>query len=517
MLSKIKALPKKAMNFIKEGTKKILSKAKHVVLSLLKRVKNAVLSLLRKVANKVSSFCLSSVRKIKNWLKLNVSDNVKFGVLLIKTFFVSLFSGMFKNGFDKATDDCKEKVESLVKKNPGSLTRFVTLAVSFTAFVLCISAVWFWNVNTVAVSVNTNGVCVGYITSSAEYDDMFEKIDDLLIFGEVDSYVSKVTLGYGIANKNEIKSGYEIAAAVLNAQKGVKPVKGLFVNGKFATCASNEQVLISALDARVNVYHDENTIKSEITDDIVIRDVFYPLTDVISDEEATEIISNPEILELSVATTKYEEKKEPIAFNTITTFDSKKIIGYNRVKTQGKKGSALVTSKCTYINGVVTSVETISTEIVSMPTDRVIVSGTSTYGVSSVQQSLSSSGYKFLWPIAVTDRMYISSYFGDSRNHTGIDITGYEGTDIYASLDGTVSYAGPASGYGYVVIINHKGGYQTAYGHVSAIYVKSGQTVKQGDVIAACGHTGRATGDHVHFEIRKNGSVINPANYIGIY
>ena len=502
MFNKIKTLTKRATAFLVDKVKYLFN-----------LVKGAILSFSRKVAQKVLSAASLMMRKVKNFVKLNITENVKFGCALVKTFFVSLFKG----GVKEVKSGIKAEVEGVVSKNPGALTRLAILSASMALVVLSSTSVWFWNLNTVAVSVNTNGVCVGYITSEKEYDNIYKGIEDMLVPEDVESYVSKVTLGYGIASKNEIKSGYEIASDVLSAQTGVKAVKGLFVNGAFVACASSEQVISSALEERINLYRDENTIKSEILDEVVIRDVFCAIRGVVSDEEAVAAIKNPKVVNLSISTVKIEEQNQPIAFKTVTTLDASKIIGYNRVKTQGKNGQSIITNKCTYVNGVAVETETISTEIVSKPTDRVIVSGTSTKGVSSVQQSLSSSGIKFLWPIAVTDRMYVSSVYGDGRNHTGIDITGYEGTDIYASLDGTVSYAGPASGYGYLVVINHKNGYQTAYGHMSAIYVKAGQTVKQGDVIAACGHTGRATGDHVHFEIRKNGKTVNPANYIGLY
>ena len=112
--------------------------------------------------------------------------------------------------------------------------------------------------------------------------------------------------------------------------------------------------------------------------------------------------------------------------------------------------------------------------------------------------------------------MYISSAWGDGRGHKGLDITGDYGTDIYASYDGTVAYAGWSGEYGYLIVINHKGGYQTAYAHMSSIYVKAGDIVKTGDVIAGCGSTGIATGEHVHFEVRIGGTSVNPAPYLGI-
>jgi len=102
------------------------------------------------------------------------------------------------------------------------------------------------------------------------------------------------------------------------------------------------------------------------------------------------------------------------------------------------------------------------------------------------------------------------------RNHThaGLDIAAPAGTPIKATASGTISYSGWMSGYGYLVIINHDNGVQTYYGHCSKLYVSEGETVEAGDKIAAVGSTGNSTGNHLHFEIRVNGSQVNPQQYL---
>ena len=102
---------------------------------------------------------------------------------------------------------------------------------------------------------------------------------------------------------------------------------------------------------------------------------------------------------------------------------------------------------------------------------------------------------------------------GASTNHRAIDWATPTGTAIWASSGGTVSVAGWQSGYGYVVYINHPDGNQTRYGHLSKILVSTGQKVKQGQKIALSGNTGRSTGPHLHFELRVNGTPVNPYNY----
>lgn len=111
----------------------------------------------------------------------------------------------------------------------------------------------------------------------------------------------------------------------------------------------------------------------------------------------------------------------------------------------------------------------------------------------------------------------ITSRFGarSRGNHTGLDIATSYGTTIVAAAGGTVTFSGNrGNGYGNYVIISHGGGVQTLYGHCSALYVTEGQTVSQGEAIAAVGSTGNSTGNHLHFEIRINGEYVNPQNYL---
>ena len=122
------------------------------------------------------------------------------------------------------------------------------------------------------------------------------------------------------------------------------------------------------------------------------------------------------------------------------------------------------------------------------------------------------------WPVSGGE---ISSFFGlradpfggGSDYHPGIDIAVDYGTPIKASSTGTVEEAQWNGGYGRFVSIDHGNGITTCYGHMSAIAVQPGQTVRRGDVIGYAGSSGYSTGPHVHFEVRQNGSPVNPLNF----
>lgn len=119
---------------------------------------------------------------------------------------------------------------------------------------------------------------------------------------------------------------------------------------------------------------------------------------------------------------------------------------------------------------------------------------------------------RFIWPTEGELTSGFAQRWG--RHHDGIDLANDIGTPVRAARTGRVSYSGWSSGYGRVVMIEHDQGYTTVYGHLSESYVAEGQYVKAGQSIAAMGNTGYSTGPHLHFEVRKNGTPINPYNVL---
>jgi murein DD-endopeptidase MepM/ murein hydrolase activator NlpD len=117
-----------------------------------------------------------------------------------------------------------------------------------------------------------------------------------------------------------------------------------------------------------------------------------------------------------------------------------------------------------------------------------------------------------IWPASGS----ISSKFGRrwGRQHEGIDIAASTGTNVYAFMNGKVTFSGTQGGYGKLVIIDHGNGIKSYYGHNSKLLAKVGQTVSKGTHIAEVGNTGNSTGPHLHFEIRKNGTPVNPYTYL---
>jgi lipoprotein NlpD len=135
------------------------------------------------------------------------------------------------------------------------------------------------------------------------------------------------------------------------------------------------------------------------------------------------------------------------------------------------------------------------------------------YGKKSHTSTLSASSYHLRWPV----KGVLTSPFGrrGSRMHDGIDIGAKEGTRVYAAASGEVVYSDKRlSGYGNLIIIRHSHDLFTAYAHNQRNLVRKGMKVKAGDLIAKVGHTGHATGPHLHFEVRRGPTPVNPLAYL---
>ena len=139
---------------------------------------------------------------------------------------------------------------------------------------------------------------------------------------------------------------------------------------------------------------------------------------------------------------------------------------------------------------------------------------------SNKQTKLQGTG-NFILPLA-RSKFYISSSYGSRRHpifkivrfHSGLDMAAQRGVEVMAADSGEVIFADVWGGYGKAIIIDHGNNTSTVYAHLSRIIVNKGQVVYKGDKIGLVGSTGRSTGPHLHFEIRKNGKTVNPIGYL---
>jgi len=208
---------------------------------------------------------------------------------------------------------------------------------------------------------------------------------------------------------------------------------------------------------------------------------------------------------IEVIVDKEVNQKEEIPFENEVVEDSSMPKGETKEKQQGQNGSRSVTYAISEQNGVTVKKEQSSEQIIQQPINHIVVKGT---------KAIPSRGEgSFAWP---TVGGYVSSQLGYrwGKMHKGIDIARPSDRTIKAADNGVVVSAGWDGGYGNKVIIDHQNGFRTLYGHMASINVTAGQTISKGSAIGIMGATGDATGVHLHFEVYKNGSLVNPLSYL---
>ena len=216
---------------------------------------------------------------------------------------------------------------------------------------------------------------------------------------------------------------------------------------------------------------------------------------------------NVTMLKPLVQVSVLKEQKETLAVkhgNIVEENDSM-FKGDTKVKQEGSDGQKEVTYHIRESNGVQAGKSVQEERVLVEPVDQIIVKGT------KVVPSRGSGSFE--WP---AEGGYISSKMGYrwGKQHEGIDIARPSGSNIKAADNGVVTFAGWDGTYGNKVVINHNNGLETTYAHLSSISVSVGDTVPQGTSIGKMGSTGRSTGIHLHFEVRKNGNLENPLNYL---
>lgn len=214
------------------------------------------------------------------------------------------------------------------------------------------------------------------------------------------------------------------------------------------------------------------------------------------------IVSIPKpTLTLSYTVTEYAEEAYSAEIEYVdndTWYTTKQV-----TLQEPSNGFRKAVSNIVYHNGEMYSTEVLKQEVLMEAVPKIVERGTidpPTY-IKPLSGGTLSSGFGY-------------RNFRGSENHFGVDWSTPTGTTVYASSAGTVTRAGWSSSYGYCVYIQHPDGVETRYAHNSKVLVSVGQYVKQGQSIALSGNTGDSTGPHVHFEIRVNGTPVNPMTYL---
>ena len=292
--------------------------------------------------------------------------------------------------------------------------------------------------------------------------------------------------------------GVGVTSALAAAPEAEEPLWVLTVDGQALGAARDQGSLEDLCEAVVAEYDGADVLSLEVLSDvdIALAEDASDGGDVPQEEAAIrEALSR----QLRVRTVSQVTETEEVAYDTLVVEDDTLYTDESYI-TKGQTGQREVVSQVICVNGEPQLVKTLSSQITLEPQDAVLHMGTQ-------------ERPEFIWPASgtMTSGYGYRTLFGATKLHNGIDIAGASGTAILAARAGTVVYAGwDNSGYGNLVVIEHDNNTHTYYAHNSAIYVSVGDTVEQGETIAAMGATGRVTGVHCHFEIRSG-------SYSGLY
>lgn len=432
--------------------------------------------------------------------------------------------------------------------------------------VLALTIIIFSNL-TFGLIVEYDGVTLGCIKHENIYDTAEDQLMQRVLFEEDDEVEIVPKFKLAVVNANSFLTSDQVTDKLIEASSSViDEASGLYVDGVLVGAVKEKDQLQKTLDDVLGKYDtdDEDDIVTFVKD-VQIKEGLYPVSSIIdmaklnekiTGETSAEIIYtvskgdtpydvarkagisldtlyslNPIIKNtfvigqkitiassepfLSVKVQKQVKQREEVDFDTITTKNNNYYTSYRKVTRTGKKGVNEVTYLVTYLNGVATEKEIVETKVISAPVDEKVTVGTKVAS-SFIRPNVSASTGNgrvpgFIWPTSGR----ISCRWWGYYNHRGLDIAAPKGTPIYAAASGTViSYRNQSSGYGRHIVIDHGNGVQTLYAHTSAVYVRVGDKVRQGQKIAAVGRTGWATGNHLHFGVSINGVYKNPELYL---
>ena len=476
-----------------------------------------------------------------------------------------------EKGFGAAVKAAGHYIADGLKRNRARLPRMIMYLLPLGMLAVFVSVLDTTLAQPYALAVQVNGETVGYVANEDVFNLAKEDVMQRISYAGSDKTELTIEPTYTISVAHKTMDESETANAILqSASDQISEGTALYLDGELTAVCSDGDTLRGYLesllapyedqaDENVSVgfsknvtledgvyfndsFEDDNSIENMLTgvqqqekiytvkagdtlwaiaqkNDLTFRELCAlnpnfkgaPLTENSNIQEGDQLIVTKQEALLEVRITKVETREEEIPFGTETTQSNEYTKGTTKTLQEGQNGLRRVTMQNVYdTNGVLLEQTILSTETIREPVNKKVVVGTKKVTKNGAAAYIGGSG-QFIWP--VPGYRNCSRWYGSG--HKGVDICASAGTPIYASAGGTVTKAGynkagAGTGYGYSVIISHSGGYTTVYAHCLSLAVSAGQTVRQGQLIGYVGSTGRSSGNHCHFEIRRNGSYIAP-------
>ena len=432
-----------------------------------------------------------------------------------------------------------------------------------------------WSGTEFCLELTYRGASLGYIDSATVYNSAAGLATNRVV--NVDNSFSveaspKLTIA--IKGARETLSDSELCDEILRtAGDSIAEAVGLYVDGKFIASMESKTELNAVLDGlkRKDANYDQNdtTLRAEFVQKVETVEGLFPASSVkgasaMEDALTAEavvmktyavqagdtlstiavrnnmttselramnpafantdivrvgdelIVQKPQTL-LQVKIIKTIQYTEKIDYKTVYKNNTSKPVTWSVVKTYGREGSQDIVAEITYIDGAETGRKIVSKTVTKQPVDKVVERGTQPVSGPDGSQVVVGDGVskgKMSWPVPICSNMSR----GWKAGHYALDIANGPVTvrnkPACAADGGKVTFAGWNGAYGYCVKIQHANGLATLYAHLNSIKVVNGQTVSRNQVIGLIGSTGRSTGPHLHFEVLKNGSRVNPLYYV---
>ncbi|MDO5015043.1 MAG: peptidoglycan DD-metalloendopeptidase family protein [Clostridia bacterium] len=492
----------------------------------------------------------------------------------VKSSFKNIYSGEYRT-FDERKTVFKDYVKKAFDRHPKMLKKIITVVSPVLVAVVLMSSLAYWNNVTFALCVNCNGKDIGYIPDETTYIDAKKMINESVTENDnenLNEALNDVKLKIALVDSEKLEDAKSISDKIIsNSSDKITQACGVYIDGNFVCAVKNEMDAVQVFNNILEKHEEENPddIVGFVEDIVYVQGVYEDDPTVLWDSsklaqklktkrDATSVYTveegdtpeavakehgltlsqleklNPGDLDIirvgqkifvsdkvnyvNVKVTKTVVENAEIDFEVEKVDNPKMLKGKQQVIKKGKKGSVQITYLDTYVEGKLSSHKEVSRKILSEPVKEVVSVGTkkpsyssnSYYGPYTFEQRGS-----MVWPVIGlhTVTCHFRGYYG----HTGMDIAGggnAYGKTVVAAKSGTVIAAGwENGGAGNRVLINHGGGLQTLYAHLSHINVRTGQKVSAGQAIGKVGSTGRSTGPHLHFEVRQNGRAVNPMLY----
>ena len=479
-----------------------------------------------------------------------------------------------EQGMGAAVQDAGRFIAAGVHRNIKMLPRMAMYVLPALALLVMVTIFNTTIRQPYALEVKVDGKTVGYVANEDVFNSALEAVQERINYADNEEQRFTVEPTYAVAIAHDVMDENSVANAILqNSSDQISEGTALYLDGELTAVCADGVSLQNYLSSLLEPYEDPDNpnvsvgFNKEVTLEkgIYFNESFQDEADVeamlsgVQQAQKTYVVQNGDTIwsiaqkngltvkelcdlntdfalngengltqnstilpgntltvvkeeeMLEVRITKIETWQEEIAYTTETTKSNELNSGTKRVAQAGENGIRTVVAQRVYdANGNQLSQQILSTEVTKEPVTEKITVGTKK--VTSGASYITGSG-QFIWP--VPGYRYCSRWYGSG--HKGVDICAAAGTPIYASAGGTVTKAGynkagAGTGYGYSIIISHAGGYTTVYAHCLSLAVSAGQTVRQGQLIGYVGSTGRSSGNHCHFEIRRSGSYIAPQN-----